>query len=167
MNKQRLSTLTAISLGLCSFASFAEVTANAAVSSNYFWRGITQTADKAQVSGGIDYGHSSGFYAGTWASNVDFGGDSPSYELDFYTGYSGRTGDIGYDVGYIYYAYPDATGSSDFGEIYGALSWHWLEGKLSYLSNAQSGATSEEDMMYLELNATFEILNKTNLTLLL
>ena len=68
-----------------------------------------------------------------------------------------------YDVGYIYYSYPDANGSTDFGELYGALSWQWLETKVSYLTNAQSDASSEEDMFYVELNANFTILNETDL----
>ena len=165
MKKQLLTTLTATSIAFFSAASYAEVTANAAASSNYLWRGVTQTSDNAQVSGGIDYSHESGFYAGTWASNVDFGGDKPGYELDFYAGFAGEMGEFGYDVGYVYYAYPDAVDSIDFGELYGALSWNWLEGKVSYLSNAQSGASSEEDLLYVELNATFEILKETELTL--
>ncbi|MFY8352866.1 TorF family putative porin [Pseudoalteromonas sp. SSM20] len=164
MKKQLLTTLTATSIAFFSATSYAEVTANAAVSSNYLWRGVTQTSDNAQVSGGIDYSHESGFYAGTWASNVDFGGDKPGYELDFYAGFAGEMGEFGYDVGYVYYAYPDAVDSIDFGELYGALSWNWLEGKVSYLSNAQSGASSEEDLLYVELNATFEVLNETELT---
>ena len=165
MKKQLLTTLTATSILLCSTASYAEVTANVAVSSNYLWRGVTQTSDNAQVSGGIDYGHESGFYAGTWASNVDFGGDKPGYEIDFYAGFAGSMGELGYDVGYVYYGYPDAVDSIDFGELYGALSWNWLEGKVSYLSNAQSDASSEEDLLYVELNATFEVLKETELTL--
>lgn len=165
MKKQLLTTLTATSIAFFSATSYAEVTANAAVSSNYLWRGVTQTSDNAQVSGGIDYSHESGFYAGTWASNVDFGGDKPGYELDFYAGFAGEMGEFGYDVGYVYYAYPDAVDSIDFGELYGALSWNWLEGKVSYMSNAQSSASSEEDLLYVELNATFEILKETELTL--
>ncbi|WP_372769910.1 TorF family putative porin [Pseudoalteromonas sp.] len=165
MKKQLLTTLIATSIALFSATSYAEVTANAAVSSNYLWRGVTQTSDNAQVSGGIDYSHESGFYAGTWASNVDFGGDKPGYELDFYAGFTGEIGEFGYDVGYVYYAYPDAVDSIDFGELYGALSWNWLEGKVSYMSNAQSSASSEEDLLYVELNATFEILKETELTL--
>lgn len=165
MKKQLLTTLIATSIAFFSATSYAEVTANAAVSSNYLWRGVTQTSDNAQVSGGIDYNHESGFYAGTWASNVDFGGDKPGYELDFYAGFAGEMGEFGYDVGYVYYAYPDAVDSIDFGELYGALSWNWLEGKVSYMSNAQSSASSEEDLLYVELNATFEILKETELTL--
>jgi uncharacterized protein (TIGR02001 family) len=46
--------------------------ANIGAVSNYMWRGVTQTGDQAAVQGGIDVGHESGFYAGTWLSNVDF-----------------------------------------------------------------------------------------------
>jgi uncharacterized protein (TIGR02001 family) len=46
--------------------------ANIGAVSNYIWRGVTQTGDQAAVQGGIDVAHASGFYAGTWISNVDF-----------------------------------------------------------------------------------------------
>ena len=166
MKKQLLTTLTLSCLSIFSTSSLAEVSANAGASSNYLWRGITQTGDAAQVFGGLDYSHDSGFYAGTWVSNIDFGGDKPSYELDLYGGFSADlNSEMSFDVGYVYYAYPDAVDSIDFGEIYGALSWNVVEAKISYLTNAQSGASSEEDMLYLELNATFEILNETELSL--
>jgi uncharacterized protein (TIGR02001 family) len=163
-----MKTVTSLLLGTTllatSFASTAEVTANVAASSNYFWRGVTQTQDAAAVSGGIDYSNDSGFYAGTWVSNVDFG-NKTSYEMDFYAGFSGEAGAIGYDVGYVYYAYPDAEGSSDFGELYGEISYEWLSAKVSYLSNAQNDASSEEDMLYLELNAAFSVFTDTELGL--
>ena len=154
--------VTASLLSTTSFHSVAEVTANVAASSNYFWRGQTQTKDGSAVSGGIDYNDDSGFYAGTWVSNVDFG-NKTSYELDLYAGFTGTQGDLGYDVGYIHYAYPDASGSSDFGELYGALSWQWLSFKASYLTHAQEDQSTEEEMLYLELGASFTILNETEL----
>lgn len=46
--------------------------ANIGVVSNYIWRGVTQTQDGPAVQGGLDYNHPSGFYVGTWASNVDW-----------------------------------------------------------------------------------------------
>ena len=85
--------------------------------------------------------------------------------MEFYAGVSGAAGDIGYDVGYVYYAYPDAEGSIDFGELYGEVSYDVLSAKISYLSNAQSGSTAEEDMLYIELNATFSVFNDTELGL--
>jgi uncharacterized protein (TIGR02001 family) len=48
------------------------VSANIGAVSNYIWRGVTQTGDQAAIQGGLDYGHVSGFYAGTWISNIDW-----------------------------------------------------------------------------------------------
>lgn len=160
--KKSLLSFTLFST-LLSTSSIAQVTANASASSNYYWRGITQTNDSTAVSGGIDYNNTSGFYAGTWISNIDFDSEA-SYELDFYAGFSQELKSFSYDLGYIYYSYPDAIGSADFGELYGSVSWQWLETKVSYLTHAQSDASGEEDMLYIELNATFSILNDTDLT---
>jgi hypothetical protein len=46
--------------------------ANIGAVSNYIWRGVTQTGDQAAIQGGLDVAHESGFYAGTWASNIDW-----------------------------------------------------------------------------------------------
>ena len=55
-------------------------------------------------------------------SNIDFGeAASTSYEMDLYAGFGGTAGEIDYDVGYIYYAYPDAADDIGFGEVYGSL----------------------------------------------
>src|SRR3977135_1191 len=67
-------------------------TANVGLFSEYIFRGIGQTAGRAAVQGGFAYAHSSGFYAGTWASNIswleDFGAyNRSSLEWDFYGGY--------------------------------------------------------------------------------
>ena len=70
--------------------ALAETTANAAVSNNYLWRGLTQSENDPAVSGGIDYVADSGFYVGTWVSNVSYLDADPfSYEHDIYFGYSG------------------------------------------------------------------------------
>ena len=119
-------------------AANAEFSANIGATSNYLWRGVTQTDDGAAVQGGIDYAHESGFYLGTWASNIDWGVGSSGVEVDFYGGYSGEysfgNGNIfGYDVGLIYYYYPDsAYDDSDFTEIYASGSYNWFEVGLAY-----------------------------------
>ncbi|MFQ5644229.1 MAG: TorF family putative porin [Thiogranum sp.] len=116
----------------------AEITANVGAVSNYYFRGITQTDDGAAVQGGFDYGHDSGFYAGVWGSNVDFGGKE-STEIDLYTGFGNDIGDtgIGYDVGAIYYAYPGAGGDAqggdlDYAEIYVGASWKMISASFYY-----------------------------------
>jgi uncharacterized protein (TIGR02001 family) len=140
-----------IVIGLwCGSASVAraEVSANIGVVSNYFFRGISESDDGAAVQGGLDYNHESGFYAGTWASNVDFG-DSTSYELDLYLGFGSEFDNgLGYDVGYIYYAYPDAPGSSDFGEIYGSLSYGPFSAGVNGVVNDSSASALESGDLY-------------------
>lgn len=139
------------------------LSANVSATSNYLWRGVTQTDDAAAVSGGIDYANESGFYAGTWASNVDFGDDA-SFELDFYLGFSGDLGDsgLGYDVGYIYYAYPDSAetvsdNEYDFGEIYGSLSYENFSIAANYGVNNDDGAEWADSALYISADAAFEI----------
>ena len=114
-------------LSLASTAA-AEVSVNIGAVSNYYFRGFSETDGGAAIQGGVDYEHASGFYTGTWVSNVDFG-DETSYELDLYAGFADAL-DNGffYDVGYIYYAYPDARDadgslSADFGEVYGEVGF--------------------------------------------
>ena len=156
MDKQALRKSGLLGVGL--FAALqaapsmvsADVSANVGVSSNYLFRGVTQTDNSAAVQGGLDYEHASGLYAGVWGSNVDFG-DGTSYEFDLYAGYSGAIDDIGYDVGYIYYAYPDAPASIDFGEIYGELSYGYLSAGLAYTTNSDNstpGLYVEGDVFY-------------------
>ena len=133
------SIASAVSLSALTMPSIAaaEVSANIGVVSNYLFRGVTQTDDRAAVQGGLDYAHESGFYAGTWASTVDWGTETPNYELDGYAGYGGSFGDLGYDVGYVYYAYPDAD-DADFGELYGSLTYSYLTAGLAYTVNSQA-----------------------------
>jgi uncharacterized protein (TIGR02001 family) len=95
------------------------LSANIGAVSNYLWRGTTQTDDGPAIQGGVDFSHESGFYAGTWASNVDWGDGGPNYELDLYMGYDFTLPDENASLGIntIYYAYPDADGAVDFWEI--------------------------------------------------
>lgn len=99
-------------------------TGNVGLFSQYIFRGLTQTDRNPALQGGFDYAHKSGFYAGTWASNISWlrenasarvggitvsngtYGQGGSLEWDFYGGYKGSVGDFSYDVGTLYYWYP-------------------------------------------------------------
>ena len=120
------------------------LTANIGLFSQYIFRGIAQTAGQPAVQGGFDYAHSSGFYLGTWASNIswleDFGQyNRSSLEWDFYGGYKNNfpgSEDWNYDVGLYYYYYPGKRNpgayNADTFEMYGAIGWKWLSAKASY-----------------------------------
>jgi uncharacterized protein (TIGR02001 family) len=142
MNSSMKKTVLAVALTsatlLASAPSYAELTANASVTSNYIWRGLTQTTNDAAVQGGIDYAHEGGFYAGTWVSNVNYGADDVySYEHDVYFGFSGESGDIAYDFGYLYYNYDDEA-NFDFAEVYGSLGYGGLSATLSLLAHTEA-----------------------------
>lgn len=124
--KKLISSTVALTLaGAASLSAQAgDFTANLSASNNYLWRGLTQTQNNPAVSGGIDYAHDSGFYVGTWVSNVDYApADVYSYEHDLYVGYAGEYNGISYDFGYLYYNY-DEEADIDFGEVYGSLGYN-------------------------------------------
>ena len=122
-----------------------ELFANIGLASNYIWRGVTQTSDQAAISGGIDYQRKNGIYAGTWVSNVDFGGpQGRGYEQDWYVGYGFKTDQVIWDVGYKLYTYPSLD-DQNFGELYANINWQFLTGGLAYTTNADDGATSTAD----------------------
>lgn len=102
----------AIAAILTSGAAVADASVNAGATTNYLWRGVTQSSDTASVMGGADYSHESGAYAGVWLGSL-VGGT----EMDVYGGYAGEVGDFGYDVGVITYQYT-TTPNINFTEVY-------------------------------------------------
>jgi uncharacterized protein (TIGR02001 family) len=132
--KSRYSAIAAASLGLVAFTGSASATelgntgfdlsGNVALSSDYTFRGISQTNEGPAFQGGFDLSHESGFYVGNWNSNVEFG--DASLEMDTYAGWAGSFNNFGVDVGAVYFFYPDtseADDNFDYGEIYGTLSY--------------------------------------------
>lgn len=100
--------------------------ANVALTSEYRFRGVDLSGGDPAVQGGLDLGHESGFYVGTWASTLD--NDTVGYgdiELDVYGGWSGDVGEgVALDVGVIGYLYPDAgPGDFDYVEFYSSLGF--------------------------------------------
>ena len=129
---------------------------NVGLYSQYIFRGLTQTNRKPALQGGVDLTHSSGFYLGAWGSNISWLTDksgvspianSPSYytsggslEIDLYGGYRHTFESIGsglgIDIGALQYWYPGKLDSANYAdanttELYGALSYGWLQAKYS------------------------------------
>lgn len=102
------------------------VSGNAAVVSDYRFRGISLSDGDFAIQGGIDISHESGFYIGTWGSSLaDF--DPKAYgatELDIYGGWSGDvTEGVTVDVGVLYYYYPNSVaGDFDYWEPYASVA---------------------------------------------
>jgi len=130
MNKSMKSLVAASVLAalMGSGAAMAGASANVGATSNYVWRGITQSADGAAVSGGLDYSHDSGLYVGTWTSSTAWG----SPEIDLYGGYAHTFGGVSLDVGLTRYYYPtDVNGGT--AAAFGGSNFNldWTEGKVA------------------------------------
>jgi len=104
--------------------------ANIALTTDYYFRGISQTNNDGAVSGGFDWSHESGLYAGVWASNVAFG--STNIEADTYIGFANEVNGIGYDLGWLRYNYNDTASSDDPDEFYLNLSYSFFSAGYAY-----------------------------------
>jgi uncharacterized protein (TIGR02001 family) len=106
-----------------------EVSGNVAITSDYAFRGISQTLEKPAVQGGFDVGAPFGLYFGMWGSSVNFGEDDlaiggrAQMELDVYAGIAPEIGGFALDLGMLYYAYPGAFSGYDYNflELYGGI----------------------------------------------
>jgi uncharacterized protein (TIGR02001 family) len=121
---RKLLVLGALAAATAAPAIAQEVTisGNVALTSDYQWRNRTQSTQDMAIQGGFDIATESGFYVGTWASSLGSNA-GPSIELDVYAGYGFEALGLGWDVGAIYYAYPDEdVADLDFWEIYVGIS---------------------------------------------
>ncbi|MCB1863833.1 MAG: TorF family putative porin [Chromatiales bacterium] len=152
MKSRILAPLSAAIVLASATSAFAEgphsFSANVALGTDYVWRGISQTDENPAISGGFDYGHESGFYAGIWGSNVDFGDDA-TIEVDLYGGFAKELeSGFSFDVGFIHYNYPDES-DLNFEEVYVGVGFGPASAKISH--------DFDNDNTYYEAGADFEV----------
>ncbi len=141
MNKLKTLVIGLVLTISSGIAHAVSVSGNASLTSDYIWRGMTQNQGEVSFQGGFDLETDAGFYLGTWTGTAKFDildedaidtgqddangddimrdeiVDSSTIEVDYYAGYAGSIGDIGYDIGFIEVTYPGAS-SLDFSETY-------------------------------------------------
>ncbi len=147
-----------------------EVSFNAALTSDYRYRGISQTRLQAALQGGADYiNNPSGFYAGAWLSSIKWikdAGGKGNVEVDLYAGKRGEIAkDVSYDIGVLTYVYPsnNLATSADTTEVYGQLGYGPAYVKYSHSVTNLFGFANSKNSGYLDLGANFEV--ATGLTL--
>jgi len=145
------------------------LTGNFGIYSQYIFRGLTQTDTKPAFQGGFDFTHESGFYLGTWGSNISWISDSGacghgcSLEWDVYGGWKKVWNEEwGLDVGVLQYFYPGSYNpgfsSANTTELYIAGSWKWLSLKFSdSVSGKTFGVPNSRGTWYLDLTAAYPI----------
>lgn len=152
----------------------AAVAGSVAITSDYVFRGISQNDQDPALQAGLEYSADSGFYAGTWGSNVSWLSDltafgtpvSNSLELDVYGGYRGKFSEkVAFDVGALYYwypgDYPDGFNSPDTGEVYAGVTFGPFASttfsvKYSYALTDLFGYADSDGSGYLDGNVNWE-----------
>jgi uncharacterized protein (TIGR02001 family) len=181
--KHKLKIALASALAATSFNAFAEeaksdysISYNVGLYSQYIFRGYTQTNGDPALQGGIDIEHSSGFYAGAWASNISWLEDTNAYssggsmELDLYAGYAADIGETGlrYDVGILQYLYPGEVAASkskaNTTEVHAGLGYGWVDATVHVVTSKDAwtwgdaaGNPDARGTTYYEVNAEIPI----------
>jgi uncharacterized protein (TIGR02001 family) len=167
---KQVKYLSAAVLLALSGAAQADVTSTITLTNDYDFRGMSQTLNDAAVQASIDYAHESGFYLGTWASNIDEGfysildpvtGDligSARTEVDFYTGFKIPVGDLGLDFGLSYYTYAGAS-DYNYAEVYAKASFKFLAAGVFYSNDFGGKATGDsgDSAMYVYADAAIPV----------
>jgi len=159
-NKKRIAQVTGLTLAaaLISPMVSAEVSGEIGVTSDYRFRGVSQTAGDFAVQGSIDYSADNGFFAGAWASNVDDESYDADVEIDIYAGYWGAFGEdeeLEYDVTLTYYTYPGQDESTKYLE---ATVGFYFAGFHLAQWYTNDYANADVDLHYTELNYSYEFI---------
>ncbi|TDP62587.1 TorF family putative porin [Roseateles toxinivorans] len=139
------------------------LTFNVSVTTDYRYRGISQTRLKPAMQGGADYDLGNGFYVGTWASTIKWikdGGGDGNLEVDVYGGYKTELSKgLNLDVGVLTYIYPSnkLNPSANTTELYGALSFGVVTAKYSHSVTNLFGFADSKQSGYLDLSATLDL----------
>jgi uncharacterized protein (TIGR02001 family) len=148
-------------------AAESSLSFNVGATTDYRYRGISQSLLKPAVQGGIDFADKSGFYVGAWASSIkwvkDAGGDT-NMELDIYAGYKGAVGDVAYDVGFLRYQYSgnklgqvEDYANANTNEIYAAGTMGPVTLKYSHAISNIFSFIDSKNSYYVDLSGTFDL----------
>ncbi|HEY0334311.1 MAG TPA: TorF family putative porin [Stenotrophomonas sp.] len=129
----RAASMWCLSLSLAVPLAHADaLSGNLALTSDYVWRGTTQTQGDFAAQAGLKWAADNGLYAAAWGSNVEFAPEThASSELDLVLGWSGAlASDWALDANLTHYRYPSTTVELDWTELNGTLTWkqnYWLQ----------------------------------------
>lgn len=156
--KKSLLILALLSAGLVQ----AQVTTNLGATSDYRFRGISQTQNAPALQGGIDYADKSGVYIGNWNSSVSsqLYTNGSGLESDLYAGYKKEVVGVTLDVGSYNYFYPRASvGSTNYNtkEIYVGATKGPVSVKVSQSLSDYFATSNSKGTKYYQADVTYPI----------
>jgi uncharacterized protein (TIGR02001 family) len=115
-----LSALPTAALAQDESSDGITISGEATVVSDYRFRGVSQSNEKAAIQGGFTISHDSGFYVGTWGSSIGFANGT---EVDVVAGFSTEVSSgLTADIGATLYLYPGGGSDTSIIEPYASLS---------------------------------------------
>ncbi len=156
-----------------------ELTFNVALTSDYRFRGVSQSRLQPAISAGADFvNNPTGFYIGTWASSIKWTKDTTNadgskgggnIEIDVYAGKRGEiVKDVSYDVGVLTYIYPSNNlkpADAATTEIYGQIGYGPAYIKYSNTVTNAFGTDKSKNSGYVDIGANIDIAEGTQLNL--
>ena len=145
-------------------AAQAQVSANLGLTTDYRFRGVSQTQNGLAVQGGVDYAHSSGFYVGNWNSSVssELFNRGSGIESDLYAGFKTEvTKGVTLDVGSMNYLYSKASNPSgpsfNTNEVYAGVTYGPVTGKVSYALSNYFGLANSDGTVYYQAGVNYPL----------
>jgi uncharacterized protein (TIGR02001 family) len=130
--------------------------------SDYVFRGVSQSDEDPTGQAGITYTAPFGVYAGVWASGVDFGSKKPDFEVDYFVGYNVDFSEqVNFDVMLNRYTYPDAAGGNYLELITKTTFFDNYSATVAYTDDFYG---LEEDSFYYALGASYDLPNDYGLS---
>jgi uncharacterized protein (TIGR02001 family) len=163
-------SLLAVTGAVQAQAAESSLSFNVGATTDYRYRGLSQSRLQPALQGGVDYADKSGFYVGAWGSTIKFIKDSGAakgnVELDLYGGYKGVVGAVAYDVGFLRYEYVGNKlgevplyANANTSEVYGAATIGVVTAKYSHSLTNVFGTPNSKNSYYLDLSAAFDLGN--------
>lgn len=176
------ASLIAISTADADTTPATTVTGNVELTSDYIFRGLTQTWGKPAVQGGADLSMANGFAAGVWGSSIsEHSFPGGSLELDLYASFGQSINDDwSWRAGLYGYLYPGAnldhaglpSRSLNTAEANVALTWKLWTLKYNYALTDYFGVDREQGYrdnskgtQYLMLEGSYPLDKQWSLTL--
>lgn len=151
------SVAAGLLLAMASTTHAATFNGSGALTTDYVWRGTTQTQGDPAVQAGFKATADNGVYGAVWGSNVEFAPDThASSEIDVTVGWGGAlSDDWALDLNLTHYRYPSTTVELDWTEAIGTLTWkqnYWAQ--LGYSTEALA---TDDAGAYAQLGAKFPL----------
>jgi uncharacterized protein (TIGR02001 family) len=137
-----------------------ESSSSIALTSNYIFRGQTQSNGNSavQVNYDLEQNENDGWYTGAFASTVAKG-----LELDLFAGWKGafnQQSNMGYDVGVIAYSYTERQFSPNITEFYAGVNY-----ETAYVKIFNGSGSGLNNYNYFDMGSSFIVLEDLDLDL--